>query len=81
MIIVVDTNVLLSGLFFDGNPLNVLKTVVSGGNSAFATSSIVGEHIEVFKRLPSMARNSSHPIPNALNIFLGRLTIIKNVFQ
>ena len=42
--IVIDTNVVISGTFFGGNPRKVLEAVVDGKIAAFATPDIVDEY-------------------------------------
>ena len=44
MRIVIDTNVVISGTFFGGNPRKVLEAVVEGKIAAFATPDIVDEY-------------------------------------
>lgn len=47
MRIVIDTNVVISGTFFGGNPRKVLEAVVDGKIAAFATADIVAEYQEI----------------------------------
>lgn len=52
MKIVIDTNVVISGMFFGGNPEKVLRSVVlSKQFTACATSEIVDEYMEVFREI------------------------------
>lgn len=53
MKIVIDTNVVISALFFKGKPFEVLNMAVnrSDGINAFATPDIVSEYIEIFQRM------------------------------
>ena len=50
---VIDTNVVISALFFKGKPFELLSMVVnhSNGINAFATPDIVSEYIEIFQRM------------------------------
>ncbi len=45
MKIVVDTNVVISGIFFGGAPGQVLKAIISSKVTACATTSIVDEYL------------------------------------
>lgn len=50
MRIVVDINVLISGVFFGGFPRKILSSIVSGKITACATSEIVNEYEEIFSQ-------------------------------
>ena len=43
MKIVVDTNVVISGIFFGGNPRKIVESVVDGKIEAIATKEIIEE--------------------------------------
>lgn len=47
MKIVVDTNVVISGIFFGGNPRMIIEAVVSGRVDAYATAEILREYEEI----------------------------------
>lgn len=51
MRIVVDTNVLISGVFFGGFPRKILSSVVSGKVSASATAEIINEYEEIVQEM------------------------------
>lgn len=51
MRIVIDTNVVASGVFFGGAPRLVLEAISSGSIDAFATSEILDEYHETIDRL------------------------------
>ena len=51
MRIVVDTNVIISGLFFGGNPSKVLMAIVDSKVNALATKEIINEYINVIERM------------------------------
>ena len=53
MRIVVDTNVVASGIFFGGKPKQLLELVVSKELEAFTTSEIVTEYQETIDELCS----------------------------
>ena len=46
MKIVIDTNVVISGVFFGGNPRRVLEAIVDGRIDAVATKDIIEEYME-----------------------------------
>ena len=45
MKIVVDTNVVISGVFFGGNPRQIVEAIVDGDINAYATAEIVDEYM------------------------------------
>ena len=47
MKIVVDTNVVISGVFFGGNPRRIVEAIVNGSINAYATADIVDEYMEI----------------------------------
>lgn len=47
MKIVVDTNVVISGIFFGGNPRKIVESVVDGKIEAIATKEIIEEYMEI----------------------------------
>ena len=47
MKIVVDTNVMISGIFFGGNPQKVLRAIVSNEIDACATTEIIDEYEDI----------------------------------
>jgi putative PIN family toxin of toxin-antitoxin system len=51
MRIVIDTNVVVSGIFFGGKPAELLKLVTTKNLSAFATDEIVDEYQETINYL------------------------------
>lgn len=51
MKIVIDTNVVASGVFFGGAPRRVLEAISSGNIDAFATNEILEEYHETIDRL------------------------------
>ena len=67
MKIVIDTNVLISGVFFGGAPRRVLDAVIDSKVSAFASPEIVEEMIN---------RKQGYMNRNLLDPLLQRVTII-----
>lgn len=51
MRIVIDTNVLISGVFFGGFPRNILSAVVSQKITACATAEIINEYEEIVQEM------------------------------
>lgn len=51
MKIVIDTNVMISGVFFGGFPRKVLSAVVSGQITACATTEIINEYEEIIQEM------------------------------
>lgn len=51
MKIVVDTNVIISGIFFGGKPGEVVKAIVNSKVKACATKEILDEYIEIVERM------------------------------
>ena len=73
MNIVVDTNVLISGVFFGGFPGKVLSSIVNDQVTAFATTEIISEYEEVVQEMISrhqgkLNRNILLPLINAMEI-------------
>ena len=73
MRIVIDTNVLVSGVFFGGFPRKILSSVVSQKITACATTEIVNEYQEIVQEM--IARKQGHidkailtPLINAMEI-------------
>lgn len=56
MKIVVDTNVVISGLFFGGKPGEVVSAIVNSKVKACATTEIIDEYSEIIERMFSKKR-------------------------
>ena len=56
MRIVVDTNVVISGLFFNGYPRQVLLAVVAGRMDAFASQEITEEYDRIVQEMVNRAQ-------------------------
>lgn len=50
MKIVLDTNVIISGLFFGGKPGLIIKSIIKKQFNALATEQIINEYIEIINR-------------------------------
>ena len=51
MRIVVDTNVVISSIFFNGNPRRIIEAIVRSELDAFATPEIIQEYRELVARI------------------------------
>ena len=51
MKLVIDTNVLISGLFFGGKPRELLNLLLQGKFESFISEKIVAEYQEIFDRM------------------------------
>ena len=49
--IVIDTNVLISGMFFGGFPREILLAVVSGKIIAYTTTEIISEYERIIQEM------------------------------
>ena len=49
MRIVVDTNIVISGIFFGGNPRKIVEAIADGGIDAYATIAIMDEYMGILK--------------------------------
>ena len=74
MKIIVDTNVLISGLYFGGYPGEILKYIQIGLFSPCASKEIIDEYLEVVQRLSEKNRQSDNFV---LKAFLSKLSVIK----
>lgn len=72
--IIVDTNVLISGLYFGGFPGEILKYIQIGLFSPYASEEIIDEYLEVVKRLSEKNHQSDEFV---LKAFLSKLSVIK----
>lgn len=77
MRIVVDTNVLISGVFFGGLPRKVLSAIVSGKITAYATAEIVDEYEEVVQEM--IERKQGHISKGILAPLISTMKIIEPV--
>ena len=71
MRIVVDTNVLISGVFFGGMPRMVLSAIVSDKIKACATAEIIDEYIEIVREM--INRKQGHLSAGILNPIIQNL--------
>lgn len=79
MRIVVDTNVLISGVFFGGFPRKILSAVVLNKLTACATTEIVDEYEEIVQEM--IERKQGHINRNLLSPLIRAMEIIEPVTQ
>ncbi len=79
MKIVIDTNVIISAIFFKGKPYELLNMVVNhfGDIQAFASPKIICEYIDVFHRMVEK-KGKEKPSGNPLDYFINSLLIIED---
>lgn len=75
MKVVIDTNVLMSGIFFKGNPNRVLAALDENQFEACANENIVIEYKEVLKRLKKKLKRT--PSNDLFQTFIDRLNIFE----
>lgn len=78
MKIVIDTNVVISAIFFKGKPFELLKIVIdhTNGINVYASPSIISEYIEIFNRMITK-KGRGKPEGNPLDFFINSLSIIE----
>jgi putative PIN family toxin of toxin-antitoxin system len=77
MKIIVDTNVLISGVFFGGHPRRILSAIVNNQLTAFATTEIVDEYEEIVQEM--IERKQGHINKSILAPLIKALKIIEPV--
>ena len=74
MRIVIDTNVVISGTFFKGNPRRIVEATVENKFSVFATPEIIQEYNDIINEF--IIRKQGNLDNNILNQFIASLNII-----
>lgn len=77
MHIVIDTNVLISGVFFGGMPARVLSAVIEKKIVACATTEIVDEYMAIVSEM--LERKQGHLKQDALSMLVNEMEIISPV--
>ena len=77
MKIVVDTNVLISGVFFGGFPRKILTSIVNKKITACATTEIINEYEEIIKEM--IERKQGHINKMILSPLINNMEIINPV--
>ena len=75
MRIVVDTNVIISGVFFGGAPRQILNAIVTSKVTACATTEIVDEYLEIVDEMVS--RKQGNINKNILSPLIHSLEMIE----
>ncbi len=74
MKIVIDTNVVISGVFFGGYPRRVLDAVLDGKTSASVTSEIAAEYVEIAQEM--IERKQGHFRRELFAVLLSKMELI-----
>ena len=75
MRIVIDTNVLISGVFFGGMPRKVISAVINKNVTACATEKIIDEYNEIVREM--ISRKQGHLNKDILAPLVGMMEIIE----
>ncbi len=77
MKIITDTNVIVSGIFFNGKPRDLLKECFDGKYEIVCTEEIFLEYIKTIEKLTE--KYNKNIAKEMIPILLSNLTIIKNI--
>ena len=77
MKIVIDTNVVISGVFFGGYPKDVIEAVKNDKVTAYATQEIIDEYEEIIHEM--IARKQGHFNTNRFSLFTSKLQLVEKV--
>ena len=77
MKIVIDTNVVISAVFFGGNPQKIIEAVVDGDFHAFATPAIIEEYCEIVDEM--IKRKLGRLNQRILSPLIEKLSVIETV--
>ena len=75
MKIVIDTNVVISGIFFNGNPRKVIESVCAAEFEAYASPEIIEEYKEIVDRIIGRGQGSFNS--DGFIKFIADLTLIE----
>ena len=76
MKIVVDTNVVISGVFFGGNPRQIIEAIVNGDIKAYATTKILDEYMGIIESM--IERKQGRLNQSILSPFFSSLKMIES---
>ena len=79
MKVVVDTNVVISGVFFGGRPRQILEAVVKNQITACATTEIISEYDEIIEEM--IYRKQGKLRRDILSPFIAELELVAPVTQ
>lgn len=77
MKIVIDTNVLISGVFFGGFPRKILTSIVHQKITACATTEIINEYVEIVQEM--IVRKQGHIDKSILSPLIKVIEIINPI--
>lgn len=77
MRIVIDTNVLISGVFFGGYPRKILSSIVSQNITACASAEIINEYEEIVQEM--IDRKQGHIEKSILSPLIAVMEIIEPI--
>ena len=77
MKIVVDTNVIVSGIFFNGKPRELLRECFNGKYEIICTKEIFLEYVETIEKLTKKYKQRARE--EIIPILLDNITIIENI--
>ena len=77
MKIVIDTNVLISGVFFGGQPSRVLMAIIEKKLTVCATTEIVDEYMEIVAEM--LERKQGHLKRDALAMLVKEMELVEPV--
>ncbi len=80
MKIVVDTNVVISGVFFGGNPRRIIESILDKHVNAYATPEIMEEYIDIIdsmiaRKQGKLDRKILFPLFASFNVINGKSNI------
>jgi len=79
MKIVIDTNVIVSGIFFNGKPRELLRECFNGKYEIICTEEIFREYVETIEKLTERYKQKARE--EIIPILLNNVTIIENVYD
>lgn len=77
MKIVIDTNVVISGIFFGGFPRKILEAVVNNKVDAYANTKIIKEYSDIVKEM--IVDKGGKLDENIISPFIEKLNLVKPV--
>jgi putative PIN family toxin of toxin-antitoxin system len=79
MRIVIDTNIIISGIFFGGKPRELLKQWFSGNHTVLCSEEILREYINTIEKLTEKSKRDIGM--DIVPLLLENIEMIKNKFQ
>lgn len=75
MRVVLDTNVVMSAIFFSGTPLKIVRAAIAKKVELVATKAVLSEYREIVERLHAQFPNVNYRRP--LSILESKLTMVR----